>query len=285
MQRLFAVLALLSALAFATAPGDLKYVGTQHPEDAQKPRPHDSTSLDVQQWRMAPPPPWDATAAELETKGDQLRGEKAPSDALDYYRAALEKTPKKDRAILYNKCGITELHLARYDEAERDFVNALKRNKKYAEAMNNLGVVYYLQQKYGKAQKAYKKAIDTAPTSAAFHSNLGRAYFADKKYDLAGTEYSRALEIDPDIFTRESPAGISARIPQEKGLLSYVLAKLLANHGKIEESLVYLRRAMDEGYKGVDKIYSEPDFAKLIKDPRFTAMMNARQQGQPQPPQ
>lgn len=287
MKRLFAVLVLLSAFAYATAPSDVKYVGDQHPEDAKKApqRKPGENSLNVQTWRTAPPPPWDATPAELEVKGDQLRTEKAPADALDYYRAALEKTPKKQRAILYNKCGITELHLARYDEAERDFVNALKRDKKYSEAMNNLGVVYYLQQKYGKAIKAYKKAIDTNPTSASFHSNLGRAFFADKKYDLAGVEYSRALEIDPDIFLRESPAGISARIPQEKGLLSYVLAKLLANHGKIEESLIYLRRAMDEGYKGIDKIYTEPDFAKLIKDPRFTEMMNARNAGQPNPPQ
>lgn len=285
MQRLFAVLVLLSAIAYATAPGEVKYVGDQHPEDAKRAQQHQSTSLDVQQWRMAPPPPWDATPTELEIKGDQLRGEKAPSDALDYYRAALVKTPKKERATLYNKCGITELLLGRYAEAERDFVNALKRNKKYAEAMNNLGVVYYLQQRYGKAAKAYRKAIDTNPTSASFHSNLGRAYFADKKYDLAGTEYSKALELDPDIFMRESPAGVSARIPQEKGLLSFVLAKLLAGHGKIEESLVYLRRAMDEGYKGIDKIYSEPDFAKVVKDPRFTAMMNARSQGAPMPPQ
>jgi tetratricopeptide (TPR) repeat protein len=285
MKGLFAVLVLLSTLAWAKAPSDEKYIGDQHPEDAKKAQKHSENSLDVQTWRMAPPPPWDATPTELELKGDQLRAEKAPADALDYYRAALEKTPKKQRAVLYNKCGITELHLGRYDDAERDFVNALKRNKKYAEAMNNLGVVYYLQHRYGKAQKAYKKAIDTDSSSASFHSNLGRAYFADKKYDLASGEYSQALELDPDIFTRESPAGISARVPQEKGLLSFVLAKLLATHGKIEESIVYLRRAMDDGYKGVDKIYTEPEFAKVIKDPRFTEMMNARNQGQPTPPQ
>jgi D-hexose-6-phosphate mutarotase len=41
---------------------------------------------------------------------------------------------------------------------------------------------------------------------------------------------------------------------------------------------------MDEGYKGIDKIYTEPEFAKVIKDPRFTEMMSARQQGQPTPP-
>ncbi|HTK94975.1 MAG TPA: tetratricopeptide repeat protein [Terriglobales bacterium] len=287
MKRAFAVLLLLSAYSSATTftsghfdGGEVRYLGDQHPEDSNK---KTSNSVSVQQWRMAPPPPWDASAGELERKGDELRGMKAPADALDYYRAALEKTPKKDRSTLYNKCGITELQLSRFDEAQRDFVNSIKRDKKNSEAVNNLGVVYFFKDNYGKAISIYQKAIALDPTSAAFHGNLGRAYFAHKQYELAGQEYAKALDIDPDIFSRESPGGIVARMPQEKGLFSYVLAKLLASHGRIDESLVYLRRAMDEGYKGVDKIYTEPDFAKLIKDPRFTEMMNARNAGQPQP--
>src|SRR6185369_2037686 len=179
---------------------------------------------------MAPPPPWDASAAELERKGDELRQMKAPADALDYYRAALEKTGKSERSVLYNKCGISELQLSRFDDAQKDLVLAIKRNKKNSEAINNLGVAYFFRRDYKKAIKTYQKAIDIGPDSASFHSNLGRAYFAAKRYDDASVEYYRALTLDPDIFTRESPGGIMARMPQEKGLLSYVLAKLLAAH-------------------------------------------------------
>ena len=283
MYRRFALLLLLSTLAYASAPrysegGDeVRLISAQQSDK-------DSTSLSVQQWRMAPPPPWDATPSELEKKGDELRQLKATADALDYYRAALEKTPKKDRSVLYNKCGISQLQLSRFDDAQRNFVNSIKRDKTNAEAINNLGVAYFFKQQYGKAIKAYRKAIELRPDSAAFHSNLGRAYFADKKFDLAGVEYARAIDIDPDIFSRESPAGIVARMPQEKGLLSFVLAKLLASHGRMDDALVYLRRAMDEGYKGIDKVYTEPEFARLIKDPRFTELMNARSAGQPAPP-
>jgi tetratricopeptide (TPR) repeat protein len=284
MKRLLAVIVLLSAIGYATESrvvtvSDTRYTGDQHPED-RKP----SNSVSVQQWRMAPPPPWDATPKELETKGDELRTQKAQADALDYYRAALEKTPKKERSVLYNKCGITELQLSRFEDAQKDFINSIKRDKQNSEAINNLGVTYFFRGNYKKAITIYKKAIDLNPGSAAFHSNLGRAYFAHKEYDTAGQEYARALDLDPDIFTRESPGGVIARMPQEKGLLSFVLAKLLAAHGKIDESILYLRRAMDEGYKEFDKIYTEPEFAKVIKDPRFTEMMNARTQGQPSPP-
>ena len=284
MKRLLAVIVLLSAIGYASESrlvpaSDTKYIGDQPSEDKKA-----SNSVSVQQWRMAPPPPWDASPQELEAKGDELRAVKAPADALDYYRAALEKTPKKQRSVLYNKCGIAELQLSRFDDAQRDLINAIKRDKKNSEAINNLGVTYFFRGNYKKAIKIYEKAIELNPTSAAFHSNLGRAYFAHKDYDQAGQEYAKALDIDPDIFSRESPGGMIARMPQEKGLLSFVLAKLLAGHGKIDESLLYLRRAMDEGYKDFNKVYSEPEFAKLIKDPRFTEMMNARTQGQPSPP-
>ncbi|MDP9267386.1 MAG: tetratricopeptide repeat protein [Acidobacteriota bacterium] len=281
-----ALLSLSAIAAFASAPritdaGETKYVA-QRADDS--PRKKSSTSLSVENWRMAPPPPWDASAAELEKKGDELRLMKAPADALDYYRAALEKTPKQDRSALYNKCGISELQLSRFDESRKNFVNAIKRNQHNAEAINNLGVAYFFRKQYGKAIKTYQKAIEIGPDSASFHSNLGRAFFASKKYDNASIEYSRALTIDPDIFSRESPGGIMARMPQEKGLYSYVLAKLLAAHGKTEESLVYLRRALDEGYIGVDKVYSEPEFAKLIKDHRFIELMNARNNPGAMPP-
>lgn len=282
MKRSIAILILGSSAAFANTAARITEAEPAQPVPQKQQRTDDS--LSVQNWRMAPPPPWDATPAELQSKGDELLQQRALTDALDYFRAALEKTPKKDRAVLHNKCGIVELHLGQLEDAQRDFVQAIKRNKQYAEAVNNLGVAYYIKRDHRKAAKIYQRAIEISPNAASFHSNLGRAYFSMKKQDLAAAEYARALEIDPDIFTRESRAGISAKIPQEKGLLSYVLAKLLAGRGQADEALLYLRRAIDEGYKGLDKVYSDPEFAKLLTDQRFTDLMNARNNPAALPP-
>src|SRR6202451_4827346 len=123
--------------------------------------------------RAAPPAP-NASVDELDARGDELRGQKAYLDALDYYRAALAK---KRSPALYNKAGITELELRRDQESTKDFERAIKLDHQFADAWNNLGVAWYLQEKYGRAIKDYEKAIKLKPDVASFYNNLGAAYY------------------------------------------------------------------------------------------------------------
>src|ERR1039457_865773 len=69
--------------------------------------------------RTIDPPAPEATAADLEARGDALRAVKLYLDALDYYRAAMGKRPNS--ATLLNKVGITELMMQRYREAKKSF--------------------------------------------------------------------------------------------------------------------------------------------------------------------
>ena len=101
-------------------------------------------------------------------RADQLRSSKLYLDALDYYRAALNKEP--DAARLLNKVSITELMMQRYKEARKSFEKSIKANHKFADAYNNLGVVFYEQKKYGAAIRQYHKAIVIDETAASFFS-------------------------------------------------------------------------------------------------------------------
>jgi tetratricopeptide (TPR) repeat protein len=226
--------------------------------------------------RRAEPPSPEAAAADLEERGDTLRAEKSYLDALDYYRAALAKKPSS--APLYNKIGINELQMARFSEARKDFERAIKMDRQLADAHNNLGVIYYLQKKYGAAIKRYEDAIKLRDDSASFYSNLGAAYFSKKDYVKASLTYNQALQLDPEIFERTSHSGVLAQMssPGDRARFYYVLAKLYAKSGISDRSLQYLRRAMEEGYKGIDDVYKDSEFAELRKDPRFTELMAAR---------
>jgi len=243
--------------------------------------------------RHAEAPQPEATAAELERKGDQLRADKAFLDALDYLRAAAAKNPSNPK--LLNKIGIVQLQMVRYSEARKSFEAAIKIDRSYADAHNNLGVDYYLQESareaakvragsqpnswasgdFGRAIKEYRKAIKLQEDSASFHSNLGTAYFAKKDFAKAVASYSRALELDPDVFEHTSRVGVAAQTssPGDRAEYFYLLARMYAKSGATDRSLSYLRRAMEDGYKDMNKIFRDENFAAVRNDPRFTALM------------
>ncbi len=226
--------------------------------------------------RMTDPPAPDATAADLELRGDQLRTEKLYLDALDYYRAALAK--QSNLAPLLNKIGITELMMQRYREAQKSFERSIKADRKFADAYNNLGVVYYEEKKYGPAIKQYGKAIDIANDSASFYSNLGAAYFAKRKFEPAVIAYQKAMELDPDVFQRTSRGGVQAQLPspEDRARYDYTVAKLYAKMGFSDRSLEYLRRAMEEGYKDFNNVYKDAEFSQLRKDKRFAELVASK---------
>jgi len=226
--------------------------------------------------RKADPPAPSATLAELEQRGDQLRSEKNYLDAIDYYEAALRKSP--GTASLYNKIGISHLQLQRLKDAKKAFERAIKADRNHSDAYNNLGVVYYQQRDYGRAIKRYDKAISLNPDAASYYSNLGAAYFSRKKYEQAATNYAKAMELDSDIFERISRAGVQAHLPspEDRAHYDYVLAKLYAKMGVPERSLRYLKKAMEEGYPQIGNVYKDKEFSELRKDPRFAELMASK---------
>lgn len=223
--------------------------------------------------RRAAPPTKEATAEELEKRGDELRASKFYLDAIDYFQAALTKKP--DNALLLNKLGITELLLQHYPEAKKYFERSIKADRNYPDAYNNLGVIHYIRKKYSGAIKQYNKAIALRDDSASFYSNLGAAYFSKKQFEKAIDAYNHAMAIDPEVFERTSHAGIAAQMskPEDRAHYDYVLAKLYARTGETDRALQYLRRAMEEGYKGIDDVYKDSEFGTVRKDPRFVALM------------
>jgi len=226
--------------------------------------------------RAIDPPAPDATAADLEQQADLLRRDKLFMDALDYYRAALAK--KKNAARLLNKIGITELMMQRYREARKSFEHAIRADEQFADAYNNLGVVLYENKKYGAAVKEYDKAIAKDGSSASFFSNLGAAYFSKRNFDQAVVAYQHALELDPDVFERTSRMGVQAQLPspEDRARYDYTVAKLYAKMGLADQSLEYLRKAIEDGYKDLKNVYKDVEFSELRKSPRFAELMASK---------
>lgn len=219
------------------------------------------------QVQRVPPPSDGNTAEELEQQGDSLRSEKLYMDSIDYYRAACKKA---DSSRLHNKIGLSLFQMHRDGEARKEYERSIKIDRVYPEPHNNLGALFHNERRYGPAVREYKKAIAINEKNATFHSNLGYAYFSEKDFEKATKEYQRALQLDPSIFDRQSPGGISVRLvsSNDLGHFHYIMAEMYAQRGDVENCRRYLAKANEEGYNSRAALH-ETVFASLRKDPAF----------------
>lgn len=221
----------------------------------------------------APAPNTPATAPlSPELRGDIMMARKMYREAIDFYRPRAEKN-----AVLANKTGIAYHQLQDLDNAEKYYRRAVKLNSKYAEAINNLGTVYYAKKSYRRAVNQYKAALRLNPDSASVLSNLGTAYFARKQYDDAIKAYQQAVALDPQIFEQHSSQGVlvQERTIEERAGYFYILAKTCAKAGIVDQTLQYVRKALENGFKDRDKFKSDPEFAALQDNMEFQQILAA----------
>jgi Tfp pilus assembly protein PilF len=219
------------------------------------------------------------TAEQLDEEGDRLRQGKDYLSAIDCYRAAIRK---HSSAGYYNKIAVSELQLRHPEEAEKAAKKAVRKDKRMADAWNNLAVSYYARTNsphhLEDAIRTYQRAISLKPDSASFHNNLAAAFIDDKQYDRGVAEYRKAFELDPEFFEHSSQNGIRAHLssPQDRAQFSFVMARLFAASGDLDRALHFLRSAMEDGYPQIDEVYKDKEFARALNDERFLELMKDR---------
>ena len=211
------------------------------------------------------------TALGPEKTGDILMARKMYREAVDAYREGPE-----DSAILHNKTGIAFHQMLNFPAAKKEYERAVKLKPDYSEAINNLGTVYYGQKSYRRAINYYKRAIRLTPNSASVYSNLGTAYFARKDYKHAAENYQQALSLDPEVFEHHNSFGtlLQERSVTERAKYHYYMAKTYAKAGMNERALLYIRKALEEGFTERKKFLEETEFAGLKENPEFQQLMS-----------
>jgi tetratricopeptide (TPR) repeat protein len=149
--------------------------------------------------------------------------------------------------------------------ARKNYEHAIKLNPKYADAINNVGTIFYSQKKYRTAISRYNKAISISPDTATIWSNLGTAYYARGRFAEMAKAYAKALELDPAVFESHSTAGTAMqdRAVADKARYHFEMARIYAQAGKNDMALQYLRRSLEEGFKDREKLNKMPEFATL----------------------
>jgi tetratricopeptide (TPR) repeat protein len=205
----------------------------------------------------------------------ELRGDLAM--ARLQYLAAVEayRQAPSDSAQIWNKLGLAYHHLFAIDEAQRDYLRALRLRPDYPEALNNLGAVYYAKGSFHRAEKYYLRALRLNANSAATYSNLGTAYFAQHKADKGLAAYRTALALDARVFEDAAPQLVSESLPaRERAQQDYALAVLFAQSGHSDRAIEYLRKALNEGFDDRKRMLGDETLASVRALPAFAELMS-----------
>lgn len=205
-----------------------------------------------------------------EQRGDLYMARKMYREAADMYRHNAGKSP-----VMWDKTGIAYHLLGDLNAARRSYEHAIKLDKKYADAINNVGTVFYAEKKYRSAISRYKSALQITPDSASVWSNLGTAWFARGKFDLMNEAYAKALRLDPEVFEKYNAVGTRMldRGVTDKARYHFEMARLYAGSGNNERALEYLRKALEEGLKEKDKLPQVKEFSTLRDTQEFKDLM------------
>lgn len=228
---------------------------------------HASEPVNVPQ-RVEPEP---ANKLTPEQRGDVYMARKMFREAIEAYREAPPTLP-----VIWNKIGIAWHQLGDFAAARRHYERAMKLDKTYADAVNNVGTILYAQKNYRGAITRYRKAIDLAPESASFWSNLGTAWYSRGRFDEMAKAYQKALSLDPGIFEHRGTVGteLQDRTVADRARYHYELARVYANTGQNELALQYLRKALEEGLKDKVKMIQVPEFANLRETDEFKLLLS-----------
>lgn len=218
-----------------------------------------------------------------EQLADLMMARKEFREAAAAYRKLSDEFPKS--ATISNKLGIA-LH-KEYDlnGALRSYERAVKLDPTYADAQNNIGVIWYNKKKFGRAIRAYQKAIKMRADLAVSYSNLGYAYFADKKYEQSISAFQQALKLDPAIMdhnTGRAGSTVQDRSVGDRAKFYFLLAKSFAAAGNFERSMIYLRKAKDEGYKSMKDVQADPAFSAMMNLPEMQEVLTPKVQPEQQ---
>ena len=115
---------------------------------------------------------------------------------LIYWRTGIEENPGD-----YNvRKGNYRLEDAQYDEAFKEFTEALQKNPEHVMAHLGLATTYMQMGKDNEALQEFNLVIELKPEVAAAYANRGILYDRSGQHEKALADYRKAMELDPEIL-------------------------------------------------------------------------------------
>lgn len=150
--------------------------------------------------------------------------------ALAKFRLAAAAAPQE--ALVHANLGSVLVQLANYEEAQREYEEALRLDPHMALAHFNLGTLSARLGDDGKAVEHYREALRIDPRMVDAHLNLGNALRRSQRFDEAADHYREVVE--------QEPSNVQARLAEALTLVR------LRRYGEAAERLEQAHLALPE---------------------------------------
>lgn len=220
-------------------------------------------------------------------KGNRLR----KSCVLIYIERLEEalKTSDNKVPVLYYM-GWTLLHNGMPKKAAKHFLDILAIAPQHNKTHDSLIRIFSLVQDTSLVLQTLINKINQYPENAGFHYQLGKIYQKYNNLEDAITEYEYALAASPDflralnayasvsVSTGAYDTAISTyqkmlNIEPDNPNLYYNLACLYSKQNRLNDSIDYLKKAVDNGYKNFEHIKKDKDLDNVRKLPEFNKLI------------
>lgn len=118
------------------------------------------------------------------------------SNQLKFWQNAVAHSPS--HPLAHKNYGAMLYFEEKYDEAEKEYLEALRLSPTEAMVNNNLGLIYFMRADSGKAEEYFKKELELYPNYDNAHANLAMVYYQKGDSDAAEEEWLTTIKINPD---------------------------------------------------------------------------------------
>ncbi|OGM78068.1 hypothetical protein A2188_03395 [Candidatus Woesebacteria bacterium RIFOXYA1_FULL_43_9] len=118
------------------------------------------------------------------------------SNQLRFWQNAVAHSPS--HPLAHKNLGAMYYFDQKYDEAQKEYLLALKLSSTEAMVNNNLGLIYFNRKDQDKAKEYFLKELALYPNYDNAHANLAMVYYQDGDKDKAEEEWLTTVKINPD---------------------------------------------------------------------------------------
>lgn len=187
-----------------------------------------------------------------------LKNKKQFVEAEALLRKAIEFRP--DFAGLHADLGTVLSKANRIEDAETAFRKAIDLKPDYADAYYNLGLLFYNQQNYKEATSQFKRYTELKPRDSDGWHYWGLCSLYLKEFTTTKLCFETVVKLLPD--DTSAP---------------YNLACMYSLQNKPTEALVWLEKALQQGYTNFDHIAEDTDLDNIRKTEDFVVLIKKYQ--------